>query len=72
MFIELVGHGLSENEGAEGMSTTFKLHPRVNFLPPAARTYPRVAWLFRSRTWMIQETVLPVLAVSAFAFAYAR
>jgi len=35
-----------------------------------ARTYPRVAWLFRSRTWMIQETVLPVLAVAAFAYAY--
>ena len=26
-----------------------------------ARTYPRVAWLFRSRSWMIQETMLPVL-----------
>jgi len=36
----------------------------------AARTYPRVAWLFRSRAWMIQETVLPVLAVAAFAYAY--
>src|SRR5205085_4466156 len=35
-----------------------------------ARTYPRVAWLFRSRSWMIQETLLPVLAVSAFAYAY--
>jgi ABC-2 type transport system permease protein len=35
-----------------------------------ARIYPRVAWLFRSRSWMIQETVLPVLAVSAFAYAY--
>ena len=35
-----------------------------------ARTYPRVAWLFRSNSWMIQETVLPVLAVSAFAYAY--
>ena len=36
----------------------------------AARTYPRVAWLFRSRSWMIQETVLPVLAVAAFAYTY--
>src|SRR5215213_3620541 len=36
----------------------------------SARTYPRVAWLFRSNSWMIQETVLPVLAVSAFAYAY--
>jgi ABC-2 type transport system permease protein len=35
-----------------------------------ARTYPRVAWLFRSRTWVIQETVLPVLAVAAFAYSY--
>ncbi|MCE9564393.1 MAG: ABC transporter permease [Planctomycetes bacterium] len=35
-----------------------------------ARTYPRVAWLFRSRSWMIQETLLPVLAVAAFAYAY--
>ncbi|VTS03447.1 abc transporter : Transport permease protein OS=Candidatus Acetothermus autotrophicum GN=HGMM_OP2C038 PE=3 SV=1: ABC2_membrane [Gemmata massiliana] len=35
-----------------------------------ARTYPRLAWLYRSNSWMIQETVLPVLAVSAFAYAY--
>jgi ABC-2 type transport system permease protein len=35
-----------------------------------ARTYPRVAWLFRSRSWMVQETLLPVLAVAAFAYAY--
>lgn len=35
-----------------------------------ARTYPRVAWMFRSRTWLVQETVLPVLSVSAFAFSY--
>ncbi|MDY3556712.1 ABC transporter permease [Gemmata sp. JC717] len=35
-----------------------------------ARTYPRVAWLFRNNSWMIQETILPVLAVSAFAYAY--
>jgi ABC-2 type transport system permease protein len=35
-----------------------------------ARSYARVAWLFRSRTWMVQETVLPVLAVSAFAYSY--
>jgi ABC-2 type transport system permease protein len=48
------------------MSVPFRL-----FLAAAlARTYPRVAWLFRSRFWVIQETVLPVLAVSAFAYAY--
>ncbi|HEY2785233.1 MAG TPA: ABC transporter permease [Fimbriiglobus sp.] len=35
-----------------------------------ARTYPRVAWMFRSRTWLVQETLLPVLAVSAYAFSY--
>jgi ABC-2 type transport system permease protein len=35
-----------------------------------ARTYPRLAWLFRSRSWLVQETVLPVLAVAAFAYAY--
>lgn len=35
-----------------------------------ARAYPRVAWLFRSRSWMIQETLLPVLAVAAYAYAY--
>src|SRR5947199_8204974 len=26
--------------------------------------------MFRTRTWLIQETVLPVLSVSAFAFSY--
>lgn len=40
------------------------------FQAAQARTYPRVAWLFRNNSWMIQETVLPVLAVSAFAYAY--
>ena len=35
-----------------------------------ARTYPRVAWLFRSRTWVFQETLLPVLGVAAFAYSY--
>ena len=35
-----------------------------------ARTYPRVAWLFRSRTWIFQETLLPVLGVAAFAYSY--
>src|SRR3954447_1621291 len=48
------------------MPSPFKL-----FLAAAgARTYPRLAWLFRSNSWMIQETVLPVLAVAAFAYAY--
>lgn len=35
-----------------------------------ARTYPRVAWLFRSRSWVFQETLLPVLGVAAFAYSY--
>ena len=40
------------------MPSSFKL-----FVAAAgARTYPRIAWLFRSNAWMIQETVLPVLA----------
>jgi ABC-2 type transport system permease protein len=48
------------------MPSTFRL-----FLDAAlARTYPRVAWLFRSRSWMIQETLLPVLGVAAFAYSY--
>lgn len=48
------------------MSSSFRLFAAAAL----ARTYPRVAWLFRSRSWMIQETVLPVLAVAAFAYAY--
>ena len=48
------------------MPSSFKL-----FVAAAvARTYPRVAWLFRSRAWMIQETILPVLSVAAFAYTY--
>jgi ABC-2 type transport system permease protein len=44
--------------------------PRLFLLAMLARTYPRVAWLFRSRTWLVQETLLPVLSVAAFAYAY--
>jgi ABC-2 type transport system permease protein len=48
------------------MPTPFKL-----FLAAVgARTYPRIAWLYRSNAWMIQETVLPVLAVAASVYAY--
>lgn len=48
------------------MPSTFRL-----FLTAAsARLYPRVAWLFRSRSWIVQETLLPVLLVSAFAYSY--
>lgn len=35
-----------------------------------ARAYPRAAWMFRNRTWLLQETILPVLSVSAFALSY--
>ena len=35
-----------------------------------ARTYPRVAWMFRNRTWLLQETLLPILSVAAFAYVY--
>lgn len=35
-----------------------------------ARAYPRAAWMFRNRTWLFQETLLPVLSVAAFAFSY--
>lgn len=35
-----------------------------------ARSYARVIWLFRNRTWIIQETILPMLSVAAFAYAY--
>ena len=35
-----------------------------------ARTWPRVAWMFRHRTWLIQETLLPMLSVIALANVY--
>jgi ABC-2 type transport system permease protein len=35
-----------------------------------ARAYPRVIGLWREPSWMLQETVLPLLSVSAFAFVY--
>ena len=35
-----------------------------------ARTYPRLIWMVRHRTWLLQETVLPVLSVAALAFMY--
>jgi ABC-2 type transport system permease protein len=48
------------------MASTFRLFADAAM----ARAYPRVAWLFRSRGWILQETLLPVLAVAAFAYAY--
>ncbi len=35
-----------------------------------ARAYPRIIGLWREPTWVIQETVLPVLSASAYAFVY--
>lgn len=35
-----------------------------------ARAYPRVMGLIREPTWIIQETVLPIMYVSAFALVY--
>jgi ABC-2 type transport system permease protein len=35
-----------------------------------ARAYPRVIFLTRQRGWIFQETLLPLLSVSAFAFTY--
>ena len=47
------------------------VHPfRLFFIAAAARTYPRVAWMFRNRTWLIQETLLPLLSVCSLAFVY--
>jgi ABC-2 type transport system permease protein len=35
-----------------------------------ARAYPRIIGLVREPTWVIQETVLPILSVSAYALVY--
>jgi ABC-2 type transport system permease protein len=35
-----------------------------------ARSYARVIWMFRNRTWILQETILPILSVAAFAYCY--
>ena len=32
-----------------------------------ARTYPRVVWMYRNKTWLLQETLLPILSVSSVA-----
>lgn len=43
---------------------------RLFFTALQARTYPRVAWMFRQRIWLLQETLLPMLSVAAFASVY--
>ena len=35
-----------------------------------ARAYPRVIGLWREPSWMLQETVLPMMSVAAFALVY--
>lgn len=35
-----------------------------------ARSYARVIWMVRNRTWIFQETILPTLSVAAFAYTY--
>jgi ABC-2 type transport system permease protein len=40
------------------------------FQAMTARSYARVIWMFRNRTWILQETLLPMLSVAAFAYAY--
>jgi ABC-2 type transport system permease protein len=35
-----------------------------------ARTYPRIVWMYRHKTWIFQETLMPILSVSALAFVY--
>jgi ABC-2 type transport system permease protein len=35
-----------------------------------ARSYARVIWMVRKRTWILQETLLPLLSVAAFAYVY--
>ena len=48
------------------MPQTFRLF----VMAMLARAYPRMIWMTRNRTWLLQETLLPVLSVSAFAYAY--
>lgn len=35
-----------------------------------ARSYARIVWLKRNRIWIVQETILPILSVAAFAYCY--
>jgi ABC-2 type transport system permease protein len=47
-----------------------RLQPPLFVTAALARSYARVIWMFRNRTWLIQETVLPLLSVAAFAYVY--
>lgn len=43
---------------------------RLFFVAASARTWPRVVHVLRNRQWLIQETLLPILGVAAFVYAY--
>ena len=47
-----------------------RIHPPLFVTAALARSYARVIWMFRNRTWIVQETVLPLLSVAAFAYVY--
>ncbi len=48
------------------------LKPRAQLFLRAmlARAYPRVIGLVREPSWILQETLLPILSVAALAFVY--
>jgi len=47
------------------------VHPVALFLRTVrARAYPRVIGMRRYPSWIVQEAVLPLLSISAFAFVY--
>ncbi|MER3416683.1 MAG: ABC transporter permease [Gemmataceae bacterium] len=35
-----------------------------------ARAYPRLVWLVRAPSWLLQETLLPLLGIAAFVLVY--
>jgi ABC-2 type transport system permease protein len=43
---------------------------RLFVLAMLARAYPRYVWMFRNKTWILQETLLPILSVTSFGFVY--
>src|SRR5205807_514428 len=56
----------SQRPGGRRMNRSISFFLRVML----ARAYPRVIGFRRSPGWFVLETVLPILSVSAFAFAY--
>ncbi|MGL6074360.1 MAG: ABC transporter permease [Fimbriiglobus sp.] len=43
---------------------------RLFVMAMLARAYPRYVWMFRNKTWLLQETLLPILSVTAFGYVY--